>query len=182
MQKNKKIIWIIVAIIIIIGIVYFILKDHSNSSQTSVMYNNNPAPMANGQNNTPPPASPTSTPSTSPSPGNFSMKNIPAGSKAFFGTIASSDGTTITLTARNIGKRSGANTTPTAPTTTTMTITVNSATQISGGDATALIQGTRIAGYGTLNSDGSITATQISINPQMPTGTHRQPPSASQAQ
>ncbi|MFZ1020136.1 MAG: DUF5666 domain-containing protein [Minisyncoccia bacterium] len=177
MQKNKKIIWIIVAIIIIIGIVYFILKNHSNSNQTSGMYNNNQAPMENGQNNTPP-TNPAGTPASS---GGFGMKNIPAGSKAFFGTIASNNGTTITLTSRGMRSRTAGGTT-TAPATTTMTITVNGATQISGGDASALIQGTRITGYGTLNNDGSITATQISINPQMPAGMHRQPTNTSQTQ
>ena len=82
-------------------------------------------------------------------------QNLPAGSKPFFGSVSAVSGSQITLSSRNNS---------------TTTITISGNTEFDGGTKDQIISGARIAGYGTANSDGSIVATKITINPAMPGG------------
>ena len=106
------------------------------------------------------------------------MPNIPAGSKPFFGQVASINGDTVTITSmsRRGGSANGdpsaaaATTAASAPTTTTVSVTLTGSTVFSGGTKDAIVSGVRLFGYGTTNADGSITATNIQINPTRPAG------------
>ena len=51
---------------------------------------------------------------------------------------------------------------------TTLTVDLTSTTQYTGGAQSDIQNGTRIGGYGTKNTDGSINAQQIMINPSQP--------------
>ena len=122
---------------------------------------------------------PSITPADAAQPGNGqrgNMPNIPAGSKPFFGQVASISGSTVTVT--SMGRRGGGtgtdltatNTAAAAPSTTTITITLTDSTVFSGGTKDAIVSGARLVGYGTVNADGSITATNVQINPTRPAG------------
>jgi len=106
-----------------------------------------PDPASNG-NITPPDKSNSGHP---PGP----WQNLPAGSKPFFGQISAVSGNQITLSSRN---------------NTSVTVTLSSGTEFDGGTRDQIVSSVRIAGYGTANSDGSITAEKITINPAMPSG------------
>jgi|GEM_PF-2770086 hypothetical protein len=82
-------------------------------------------------------------------------QNMPDGSKPFFGQVTVVSGSQITISSRN---------------STTVKVTISDSTSFSGGTKDNLTSGTKIAGIGTSNSDGSITATKIQINPTMPSG------------
>ncbi len=126
-------------------------------------------------------ANPSDTPSAPSNPANGTpgrrgpMANIPAGSKPIFGQVASVSGSQIVVT--TMGRRGGpatpggtATDSTTAPTKTTINVTLTSTTTFSGGTKDAIVAGARIFGYGTVNADGSINATNIQINPTMPGG------------
>jgi hypothetical protein len=83
------------------------------------------------------------------------MPNLPAGSKPFFGTIASVSGSEFTISGRTRNSSSTIST----------VIEVSGSTQFQGGTQSSLAAGTRVVGYGTTNSDGSINAQSIQINP-----------------
>lgn len=106
-----------------------------------------------------PDINPTPSQNTAPSDTNSTPKqhgqwqNMPDGSKPFFGQITAVSGSQITISSRN---------------NTTAKVTFSDATSFGGGTKNNLSSGTKIAGIGTSNSDGSITATKIQINPTMP--------------
>lgn len=83
------------------------------------------------------------------------MRNLPAGSKPFFGTIASVSGSQITVSGFS----------RTSSSTVSTIVDITSGTQFQGGAQSALVTGAKVAGYGTANSDGSINATNVQINP-----------------
>ena len=122
----------------------------------------------------------TSSPATSGVTGRHGpMVNIPAGSKPIFGQVASVSGSQIVVTtmgrrgnpATSGGTAADSTTTPTTtPTKTTINVTITSSTTFSGGTKDAIVVGTRIFSYGVANADGSIDATNIQINPTMPSG------------
>lgn len=56
------------------------------------------------------------------------------------------------------------------PTPKTLTIMLTSSTKYTGGSESDITVNTKVAGVGTLGSDGSLTATQVTINPTFPTG------------
>ncbi len=86
--------------------------------------------------------------------GGFGMQNIPAGMKPFFGKVGSMSGSMVTLSGRN----------------STTTVNFISATQFKGGAQAEVKTGVMIVGYGAPNSDGSIDAQNVQINPTMPAG------------
>lgn len=85
----------------------------------------------------------------------FGMPNMPVGSKPFFGSIASVSGSQITISGHSRNSSS----------TVTTIVDITSSTQFQGGAQTDLAVGARVAGYGTANSDGSINAINLQINP-----------------
>ncbi len=87
--------------------------------------------------------------------GSFGMRNLPPGSKAFFGAITSVSGSQITISGHSRN----------SSTTVSTVLNVTGSTQFTGGSQIALVSGTRVAGAGTVNSDGSITVTSMQINP-----------------
>ncbi len=105
------------------------------------------------------PNSETTPSTTTPSPrlGQRGGMTIPAGSKSFFGSIASISGSTVTLTAL---RKDNA----------TVTVTVSPGTDMNGDTSSKLVVGARVVGYGITNPDGSLSAQNIRINPTMPTG------------
>jgi hypothetical protein len=87
--------------------------------------------------------------------GHFGMQNLPPGSKPFFGTIASVSGSQVTISGHSRN----------SSTTVSTIIDITASTKFTGGSQTSLTSGTRIVGVGTANSDGSINATSLQINP-----------------
>jgi len=135
------------------------------SSDNSTADSNSPSDTTNS----------TSNPATSGAPGRGPMANIPAGSKPIFGQVTSVSGSQIVVT--TMGRRGNpatssgtATDSTTTPTKTTINVILTSTTTFSGGTKDAIVAGARIFGYGTVNADGSINATNIQINPTMPTG------------
>ena len=100
-------------------------------------------------------------------------RNLPQGERPFFGTVTGVSGSTLTIQTQ--GRRGPNGSTPAATPGSPQTLTVNldSATTYSGGVQSDIAANTRIAGVGRTNSDGSITAVSIQINPTMPTGSPR---------
>ena len=92
--------------------------------------------------------------------GHFGMPNLPVGSKPFFGTITSVSGSQVTISGHS----------RTSSTTVTTIVDITAATQFTGGSQSSLASGTRIAGYGTANSDGSINGVNVQINPSFGNG------------
>lgn len=99
---------------------------------------------------------------------------LPQGERPFFGTVTAVNGSTLTVQMRAIPVRRN-NTTPTPTSPQTITITLTSATKYTGGSQSNITTNTRIAGIGKTNTDGSLTAIQVRINPTIPTGfAHRE--------
>ena len=99
--------------------------------------------------------------------------HIPQGERPFFGTVTAVTGSTLTVTMqRPMMMRSHISITPsiTPPEPKTITVTLASSTTYTGGTQSDITTGTKIAGVGTVNTDGSITAVKVSINPTMPSG------------
>jgi hypothetical protein len=133
------------------------ITDSSNPSN----YNSN-ANAPDATNSTPSPAS------NNAQGRSGLMANIPAGSKPIFGQVSSVSGSRIVVTSMS-RQGSGAGTdSTTTPTKTTINVTLASSTIFSGGTKDTIVIGTLIFGYGTVNADGSINATNIQINPTMP--------------
>lgn len=106
--------------------------------------------------------------------------NLPQGEKPFFGTVTAVNGSTLTVQMMWM-MGSGpmhmrrTQTTITPPASKSMTIDLTSATTYTGGSQSDIVVNMKVAGVGTSNSDGSITAIKVQINPVMPTGfPHRQ--------
>lgn len=98
------------------------------------------------------------------------MINIPAGSKPFFGQIASIDGLKLVISSSMKNHNNADSAGTSGGTSSTVTVVLNSNTTFGGGTKDNLASGVRIFGYGTANSDGSITAANIQINPSRPAG------------
>jgi hypothetical protein len=99
--------------------------------------------------------------------------HIPAGDKGFFGTVTAINGSKLTLqTQRGMrGRPNSTNTlSGTPPPATTVTITLDETTAYTGGAQADIAINTKLAGYGKPNSDESINAIKIQINPQIPSG------------
>ncbi len=90
-------------------------------------------------------------------------KNLPAGEKPFFGTIESINGSTLTIRTQFRG-RTNLQITPRVPK--SLTVNLDTSTQYIGGTQSTLQINTKIAGIGKINSDDSITAIKITINPR----------------
>ena len=82
-------------------------------------------------------------------------QSIPDGSKPFFGQVSAVSGSKITLSSMNNS---------------TVTVIISSSTEFSGGIKSDIKAGTRIAGYGTTDSGGSVEAVKVMINPTIPSG------------
>lgn len=108
-------------------------------------------------------------PSVSGSPNRGKFANMPAGSQPIFGQVTAVNGNQLSVQRQS---RNG--------NTTSLTVNLSASTQYTGGVQSDISSGTRIGGYGTKNSDGTINAEQIMINPtignrnpgQGPTGSH----------
>jgi hypothetical protein len=109
----------------------------------------NPTANPNAEENIPSPGKPGSGhPQGAP-------QSIPDGSKPFFGQVSAVSGSKITLSSMNNS---------------TVTVIISSSTEFSGGIESDIKAGTKVAGYGTTGSGGSIEAVKIMINPTMPSG------------
>jgi len=98
------------------------------------------------------------------------MSNIPAGSKPFFGQIASVDGSKITISSPMRNRNNATTGEAAIGSSASVSVTLTSGTTFTGGSKSDLANGTRVFGYGVANSDGSVVATNIQINPTMPGG------------
>lgn len=98
--------------------------------------------------------------------------NLPVGQRPFFGTVTAVNGSTLTVQMVLPGRPAFNNPsmTPsiTPGATQTITVTLDSNTQYTGGSQSDITINSKIAGVGKVNSDGSITATQIRVNATMP--------------
>jgi hypothetical protein len=109
----------------------------------------NPTANPNADENIPSPGKPGSEhPQGAP-------QSIPDGSKPFFGQVSAISGSKITLSSMNNS---------------TVTVIISSSTEFSRGIKSDIKTGTRVAGYGTTGSGGSIEAVKIMINPTIPSG------------
>jgi hypothetical protein len=140
-------------------------KSQQTSGQNGAGQNNaqgfgqNPPPDRTGTpTGTPPSGMPGRGNGTS-TPGGFGGLNIPQGSTPFFGAIASVNGDTLTISGRG---QNGSNA--------TTTVKVSGDTKFQNGSQSDLAAGVNIFGYGTKNSDGSISAQSVQVNPSMPQG------------
>lgn len=98
--------------------------------------------------------------------------NLPSGERPFFGTVTMINGSSLTIQIAFPQRRMWINPSIT-PTITpgavqSLIINLDSNTKYIGGAQSDIKVNTRIAGVGKANSEGSITATQIRINPNMP--------------
>jgi hypothetical protein len=82
-------------------------------------------------------------------------QSIPDGSKPFFGQVSAVSGSKIILSSMNNS---------------TVTVIISSSTEFSGGIKSDIKAGTRVAGYGTTDSGGSVEAVKVMINPTLPSG------------
>lgn len=135
MQKLFPVVIGVVAIALIGGVVFLVVY-HKQPANNSVLGSNSQNSNFGGPNG------------QGRGRGNFPQ--LPAGAKRIFGQITSVNGENITVQGRNGN---------------TLNIKLNDSTKYSGGSKTDLAVNTRIAGYGSANSDGSITAEQLMINP-----------------
>jgi hypothetical protein len=128
-----------------------------------------------------PPSQQANMPRTASSSGMFRHRNgrgmmmkLPAGERAFFGNVTAVNGSTLTVQRQIMRFRPYGNGNAPSPAVSpmpqTITVTINSSTKISGGSQSNISTSSRIAGIGTVQSDGSITAIQLRINPTMPSG------------
>lgn len=99
------------------------------------------------------------------------MMNWQNGQRPFFGTVTSVNGNTLTVEMRMPMMRFNyPSVTPsiTPGATQTVTVKLDSSTKYDGGSQSDIKTNTKIAGIGKLNSDNSITATEIRINATLP--------------
>ena len=102
--------------------------------------------------------------------------NLPGGERPFFGTVTTVNGSTLTLeTQMGIMMRGGQGDDDAKPTITpraprTITVTLDSSTKYTGGTQSDITTNTKVAGIAKTNSDGSLTAVSIQINPTQPSG------------
>lgn len=101
-------------------------------------------------------------------------KSMINGLRPFFGTVTSVNGSTLTIQmiflARGFLRSTSITPTITPGGTQTLTIDLDNSTTYIGGSQGDITINTKIAGIGKVNSDGSITATQVRIHPTMPSG------------
>lgn len=98
---------------------------------------------------------------------------LPNGERPFFGTVTAVNGSTLTVQMmmsmrhfRNPSITPTITITPGATQTTTILLT--GSTKYTRGTQSNITVNTKVAGVGTVNSDSSITALQVTINPTMP--------------
>lgn len=108
-----------------------------------------PQMPADGSGSQPPQKRGTST------PGNPGQMNLPDGQQPFFGEISAISGDAFTIKERNDSTR---------------TIKLTNETKFESGAKSDLTVGTNIAGSGPTETDGTISALTIRIDPTMPTG------------
>lgn len=148
----KKVILIIVILLIIVG--GFYVFTHKNVIKHLFSQASPASSQANSATTSTSPQAPHQ--SASRSFGRGQGIAIPSGATPFFGQVTSVNDTTITI--QRQGKN--ANATP-------ITLTLTSSTQYTGGTQNDIQTGTRVAGYGIANSDGSLSAEQLVINPNL---------------
>lgn len=148
----KTLIIVIIVILLVGGGYYLFMHSHSITQGQNV-------PASSQSTNTNQPGS-----NQNPRPsgmhgfGKGQFGNMPSGSKPIFGLVTAVSGNTLTIQRQS---RNGSGT--------SITVDLSSATQFSGGSQSNIQNGTKIAGYGTANSDGSVNAQRITINPTFPT-------------
>ena len=148
----KKIIVILIIIVLIGGGLY--LVAHKSLVKQLIGQSTQPSPAASqsmaGQQS----GTTQQYPRPSGGFGGRQFGNMPQGSTPIFGQVSAVSGNQLTIQRKS---RNGNGT--------TITVDLTSSTQYSGGSQSDIQTGTRIGGYGTANSDGSINAQQIMINP-----------------
>ena len=155
---NKSVLIAGGVIIIVLGVGVFFALKRPNQDNDAV---NQPVPQkavpsapANNQgsfNNEIPPSTDSGRP---PRPSGGAMPNfqLPEGSQPFFGTVSNFDSSSFTVQ----GPRD------------TLKILVTSSTEFKGGTSSDLKDDVQIMGYGTKNTDNTITALQIQLNASVP--------------
>ena len=147
----KKFFIIVIMLLLVGGGIYlFLNKNKSNavigqSSQPAVAQSQPTAGQSGAMQQYPRPSG---------GAGGRRFGNMPQGSTPIFGQVTAVSGNQITVQRQS---RNGNGT--------SITVTLSSSTQYTGGSQSNIQIGTRIGGYGTANSDGSINAQQITINP-----------------
>lgn len=141
-----KILIIIIIILLLIGGGYYIFMHTAMQGQNSTVQT-----QTTGSNQYP-------RPSGARAFGKGQFGSMPSGSKPIFGLVTEVSGNTLKVQRQS---RNGNGT--------TLTVELTSSTQYTGGSQSNIQNGMRIAGYGTANSDGSINAEKITINPTFPT-------------
>lgn len=147
MNKTKVISGGIILIVLSVGL-FFVLKQ--SKPENSIL---NKIPQRQIQSS--PVNEDTSPPNTRerlPLPSGASMPNIPEGSQPFFGTVS------------NLEEESFSIKSPMGE----FKIIFTESTAFEGGSSSDLKNDLRIGGYGTKNTDGTVSALQIQINPSMP--------------
>lgn len=109
-------------------------------------------------------------------PGSRGVKLL-TGERPFFGTVTAVSGSTLTIQIQFFNRpfRNPLSTSSTPSTTQTLTINLDRSTLYTEGSQSDITPNIKIAGVGKVNSDGSITAAQIRINPTMPSRFPRRP-------
>jgi hypothetical protein len=102
-------------------------------------------------------------------------ENLPVGQRPFFGVVTAVNGSTLTVQIVTPGRQMmNLSITPTITpsvvpaTPKTISIILDSNTKFVNGVQSDIKINTKIAGVGKVNSNGSLTATQVRINAQMP--------------
>jgi len=147
----KTFIIVIIIILLVGGGYYLFMHSHSNIQEQNASAPTQEASNQTGSHQYP-------HPSGTKGFGRGQFGNMPSGSKPIFGQVTAVNGNTLTVQRQS---RNGNGT--------TITVDLSSSTQYTGGSQNNIQNGTRIAGYGTANSDGSINAEKITINPTFPT-------------
>lgn len=103
--------------------------------------------------------------------------NLPQGERPFFGTVTNVNGSVLTVQMqgmmfRPMMRHPQTTITPTLtltpPAPRSITVDLTSSTTYTGGTQSDITTNTKVSGVGTSNSDGSITAIKIQINPTPP--------------
>ncbi len=137
----QKIYFLIIGVVVVllIGGVGFLLL-HKNSSPSDVLSANNSSQNVADQR------------FGGGAPAGRGFRDLPAGSKPIFGQITSIADNKLTVQGMSGD----------------LNVSISDSTKYTGGTKSDLKIDDRIVGYGTANSDGSITAQELTINPSFP--------------